>query len=80
MEIFFEPDLVHCDGGSDSVEHLRPFFFQDSEFPHIVPAKAGGPARFSIWRRGWARPSGRELKNRDTQRQFLVVGVELVSP
>ena len=41
--LFFDPDLIRCDGGSDSVEYLSPFLFQDSEFPHVVPAKTGVP-------------------------------------
>jgi AraC-like DNA-binding protein len=41
--LFFEPDLIRCDGSSDSVEYVTPFFLQDSEFPHIVPAKTGIP-------------------------------------
>jgi AraC-like DNA-binding protein/mannose-6-phosphate isomerase-like protein (cupin superfamily) len=41
--LFFEPDLIRCDGGSDSAEYLTPFLLQDSEFPHIVPAETGIP-------------------------------------
>jgi AraC-like DNA-binding protein len=41
--LFFEPDMIRCDGASDSSEYLTPFFLQDSEFPHIVPAKTGVP-------------------------------------
>jgi AraC-like DNA-binding protein/mannose-6-phosphate isomerase-like protein (cupin superfamily) len=41
--LFFDPDLIRCDGSSDSVEYLSPFLFQDSEFPHVVPAKTGVP-------------------------------------
>ena len=41
--LFFEPNLVRCDGGSDSAEYLTPFLLQDSEFPHIVPAETGIP-------------------------------------
>jgi AraC-like DNA-binding protein/mannose-6-phosphate isomerase-like protein (cupin superfamily) len=41
--LFFEPDLIRCDGSSDSVEYVTPFCLQDSEFPHIVPAKTGVP-------------------------------------
>jgi AraC-like DNA-binding protein/mannose-6-phosphate isomerase-like protein (cupin superfamily) len=41
--LFFEPDLIRCDGGSDSAEYLTPFMVQDSEFPHIVPAETGVP-------------------------------------
>ena len=39
--LFFEPDLIRCSGGSDGVEYLTPFFRQDSDFPHVVPAKTG---------------------------------------
>lgn len=41
--LFFEPDLIRCDGGSDSPEYLTPFLLQDSGFPHIVPAQTGVP-------------------------------------
>lgn len=41
--LFFEPDLIRCDGGSDSAEYLTPFLLQDTEFPHIVPAQTGIP-------------------------------------
>ncbi len=41
--LFFEPDLIRCDGASDSAEYMTPFFLQDSQFPHIVPAKTGVP-------------------------------------
>ncbi len=41
--LFFEPDLIRCDGGSDSADYLAPFLFQDSSFPHIVPGETGVP-------------------------------------
>jgi len=41
--LFFEPDLIRCDGASDSAEYLAPFLLQDEEFPHIVPAETGVP-------------------------------------
>jgi AraC-like DNA-binding protein/mannose-6-phosphate isomerase-like protein (cupin superfamily) len=41
--LFFEPDLIRCDGGSDSAEYLTPFLLQDSAFPHTVPAETGVP-------------------------------------
>ena len=41
--LFFEPDLIRCDGNSDSAEYLTPFLLQDSDFPHIVPAETGIP-------------------------------------
>jgi AraC-like DNA-binding protein len=41
--LFFEPDFIRCDGGSDSAEYLTPFLMQDSRFPHIVPAASGVP-------------------------------------
>jgi AraC-like DNA-binding protein len=42
--LFFEPDLIRCDGGSDSAEYLTPFLLQDSDFPHIIPAETGIPS------------------------------------
>lgn len=41
--LFFDPDLVRCDGGTDSAEYLMPFLLQNSEFPHIVPSETGVP-------------------------------------
>jgi AraC-like DNA-binding protein/mannose-6-phosphate isomerase-like protein (cupin superfamily) len=41
--LFFEPDIIRCEGGSESAEYLTPFLLQDSEFPHIVPAETGIP-------------------------------------
>jgi AraC-like DNA-binding protein/mannose-6-phosphate isomerase-like protein (cupin superfamily) len=41
--LFFEPDLIRGDGGSDAAEYLSPFFSQDSTFPHVVPAKTRVP-------------------------------------
>ena len=41
--LLFDPELIRCDGSSDSVEYLTPFLLRDSEFPHIVPARTGVP-------------------------------------
>ncbi len=41
--LFFDPEVIRCDGGSDSAEYLTPFLLQDSHFPHIVPAETGVP-------------------------------------
>jgi AraC-like DNA-binding protein len=41
--LFFEPDLIRCDGSSDSAEYLTPFLLQDEEFPHVIPAESGVP-------------------------------------
>jgi AraC-like DNA-binding protein len=41
--MFFEPDMIRCDGASDSSEYLTPFLLQDKDFPHIVPAETGVP-------------------------------------
>ena len=41
--LLFDPVLIRCDGGSDSVEYLTPFLLRDSEFPHVVSAKTGVP-------------------------------------
>ena len=41
--MFFEPDMIRCDGASDSAEYLTPFLLQDANFPHIVPAETGIP-------------------------------------
>jgi len=41
--LFFEPDLIRCDGYGESVEYITPFCLQDTEFPHVVPADTGVP-------------------------------------
>ena len=41
--LFFEPDLIRCDGAGDSAEYLTPFLLQDEEFPHVIPADTGVP-------------------------------------
>jgi AraC-like DNA-binding protein len=41
--MFFEPDLIRCDGASDSAEYLTPFLLQDEDFPHVIPAETGVP-------------------------------------
>lgn len=41
--LFFQPDLIRADGGPDNAEYLTPFLLQDSQFPHVVPAKSGIP-------------------------------------
>jgi AraC-like DNA-binding protein len=41
--LFFEPDLIRCDGASDSAEYLTPFLLQDQDFPHVIPAETGVP-------------------------------------
>jgi AraC-like DNA-binding protein len=42
--LFFEPELI-CDGSCDGPEYLIPFLFQDSDFPHVVPASTGIPSQ-----------------------------------
>ena len=41
--LFFEPDLIRCDGAGDSAEYLTPFMLQDENFPHVIPAESGIP-------------------------------------
>jgi AraC-like DNA-binding protein len=43
--LFFEPDIIRCDGGPDNAEYLTPFLLQDSQFPHVIPAKTGVPGQ-----------------------------------
>lgn len=39
--LFFDPDLIRCDGGGDGADYLAPFLVQDSEFPYVIPGKTG---------------------------------------
>jgi AraC-like DNA-binding protein len=41
--LFFEPELICCDGGNDGAEYLTPFQLQDAGFPHIVSGRTGVP-------------------------------------
>jgi len=41
--LFFDPNLIRCDGDRDSMEYLAPFLRQDSSFPHITAAQTGIP-------------------------------------
>ena len=41
--LFFDPEIIRCGGGDDSIEYLTPFLLQDANFPHIVSAETGIP-------------------------------------
>jgi len=41
--LFFDPDLIRCDGANDSAHYLMPFLLQDENFPHVIPAETGVP-------------------------------------
>ena len=41
--LFFDPEMIRCGGGNDSMEYLTPFLLQDANFPHIVPSETGIP-------------------------------------
>lgn len=43
IALLFEPDLILCDGAGDGAEYLAPFLLQDSDLPHVVPARTGVP-------------------------------------
>jgi AraC-like DNA-binding protein len=43
VALLFDPDLIRCDDAGDGAEYLAPFLLQDSDFPHVVPAKTGVP-------------------------------------
>ena len=43
--LFFHPDIIRSDGGPENAEYLTPFLLQDSQFPHILPAKGGIPSQ-----------------------------------
>jgi AraC-like DNA-binding protein len=43
VALLFDPDLIRCDGAGDGPEYLSPFLLQDSDIPHVVPAKTGVP-------------------------------------
>jgi mannose-6-phosphate isomerase-like protein (cupin superfamily) len=41
--LFFEPEIICCNGATDNAEYLTPFLFQDTTFPHIISARTGIP-------------------------------------
>lgn len=41
--LYFHPDLLRADPGSDGVEYLTPFLCQGNDFPHVVRSKTGIP-------------------------------------
>jgi AraC-like DNA-binding protein len=46
VALFFEPELVLAtDGTGEEMEYLMPFFGQEPDFPHVVPAGSGLPAQ-----------------------------------
>jgi AraC-like DNA-binding protein len=45
VALFFDPEMIRCDGDNDSMEYLKPFLLQDATFPHIIPSETGIPAR-----------------------------------
>jgi AraC-like DNA-binding protein/mannose-6-phosphate isomerase-like protein (cupin superfamily) len=45
VALFFDPEIIRCDGDNDSIEYLKPFLLQDATFPHVIPSETGIPAR-----------------------------------
>jgi len=44
--LFFEPELLRgTHGSTEEIEYLMPFLVQKSDFPHVIPAGTGLPAR-----------------------------------
>lgn len=77
--LFFEPDLIRCDGSSDSAEYLTPFLLQDAKFPHIVPAETGVPAQVFEWmRRIRAETPALSPRARLTIRTYLKMALVLL--
>jgi AraC-like DNA-binding protein/mannose-6-phosphate isomerase-like protein (cupin superfamily) len=69
---FFQPDLIRADGGSDNAEYFTPFLFQDSTFPHIVPAKSGVPSQvFDLMQRIRAELPVTSVRGRLSAKTYL---------
>jgi AraC-like DNA-binding protein/quercetin dioxygenase-like cupin family protein len=46
ITLYFLPDFIRAhDPTGDDVQYLMPFLVQDTNFPHVVPAKSGVPAQ-----------------------------------
>ncbi|MBZ5591086.1 MAG: AraC family transcriptional regulator [Acidobacteriia bacterium] len=79
--LFFQPDLILADGGSDCAEYLTPFLSQDSRFPHIVPAKSGIPGQvFDLMQRIRAElPAGSVLARLSVKTYLKMILILLVN-
>ena len=76
--MFFEPELV-CDGSCDGPEYLTPFLFQDSQFPHIVPANTGVPSQvLNIMLRIHSELPSSSLRSRLTVKTYLKMALILL--
>jgi AraC-like DNA-binding protein/mannose-6-phosphate isomerase-like protein (cupin superfamily) len=70
--LFFEPDIIRCDGGPDNAEYLTPFLLQDSQFPHVIPAKTGVPGQvFDLMRRIRAELPAMSTRSRLAVKTYL---------
>lgn len=70
--MFFQPDLIRSDGGPDTAEYFTPFLFQDSQFPHIVPAKNSVPSQiFDLMQRIRAELPATSVRGRLAVKTYL---------
>ena len=70
--MFFQPDLIRNDGGPDTAEYFTPFLFQDSQFPHVVPARSGVPSQiFDLMQRIRAELPATSVRGRLTVKTYL---------
>jgi AraC-like DNA-binding protein len=72
--LFFQPDLIRADGSPENTEYLTPFLLQDSQFPHVVPAKSGVPQQaFDLMQRIRVELPAATLRARLTVKTYLKV-------
>jgi AraC-like DNA-binding protein len=70
--MFFEPDFIRCDGGSDSSEYLAPFHLQDAAFPHIIASTSGLPKQvFDLMLRLRTVLPAKDARGKLTTRTYL---------
>ena len=70
--MFFQPDLIRNDGGPDTAEYFTPFLFQDSQFPHVLPARSGVPSQiFDLMQRIRAELPATSVRGRLAVKTYL---------
>jgi AraC-like DNA-binding protein len=70
--LLFQPHLIREEGRSDNGEYLTPFLLQDSQFPHVVPAKSGIPYQaFDLMQRIRVELPATTLRARRAVKKYL---------
>lgn len=73
VELYFLPKAVlGNDSSGEDVEYLMPFLAEDADFPHLVPAKTGIPAKIlELTKLIYAELPAKSIRNRLNARTYL---------